>query len=155
MAAKILCSLVCVLGFVVLVTCQDISCYDCDPRNFGSDCGDPVGNNVRVSRCTPAVENGTSLCLSAYLNFTGSPNDTGIYRGCKTLRQDVSNFCDWFVEENSSQNLTVVSCEPCNATRCNTIGFREDGSSGAPSFTTAIFVILMNAMLLLIVNLHE
>ncbi|KAJ8915182.1 hypothetical protein NQ315_000435 [Exocentrus adspersus] len=138
------------------VSSQSISCYDCDPNNFASDCGDPVGNTVRSTPCTPDanVVNGTSLCVSAYLYVTGgTTNASGIYRGCNTLRPDVSDFCDWFKEERQGFNATLISCVACNTTRCNTIGFTEDGKAGAPSiFASSVFVLLCNALLILLLK---
>ncbi|KAJ8938004.1 hypothetical protein NQ314_011638 [Rhamnusium bicolor] len=153
MASTLLYTLVCFTVTIALGSCQNLSCYDCDPRNFGVDCGRPAENNVRSVPCYPEVENGTAVCLSAYFNFTGERiNDTGIYRGCKTLRPDVSDFCDWFRQETNALNLTVTSCASCNTTRCNVIKFNPDGTSSAEITSTAIFMLVLNTIFVLLLT---
>ncbi|XP_018571659.1 uncharacterized protein LOC108911255 [Anoplophora glabripennis] len=117
-----------------LAASQTISCYDCDPQSFVSGCDDPIGNAVRSTPCIvdPEVVNGTSICVSAFLNVTGgATNATGIYRGCRTLGPAVADFCDWFRQETQNANITVVTCVSCNTTRCNSIHFKDFTGSGA------------------------
>ncbi|XP_018571658.1 uncharacterized protein LOC108911254 [Anoplophora glabripennis] len=142
-----------------LAASQTISCYDCDPQNFASGCGDPVGNAVRSSPCTvdADVVNGTSICVSAFLNVTGgTTNATGIYRGCRTLGPAVADFCDWFRQETQNANTTVLTCVSCNTTRCNTIGFTDAGGSGAHNiFASSVFILIFNAVLVTLLSGRE
>ncbi|KAJ8983562.1 hypothetical protein NQ317_006607 [Molorchus minor] len=161
MASKFVCVLACALGVVSLVhyqnfvlflaLAQELRCYDCDPRNYASDCVNPIENSVPTAICNP--DNGTSICLSAYLTYSGQlNNETGIHRGCANLRQGVADFFEWYREENNSQNLTVTSCVSCNSTRCNTIMLNSDGSSGTNSVSSMVFVLIINAAFVVLVN---
>ncbi|CAG9767427.1 unnamed protein product [Ceutorhynchus assimilis] len=122
----------------------NVYCYDCDPKNNPEACANPVRNGVKQTLCNQLPrkhENSTFICLSANITFYGHlSNETGIYRGCQEQEASVESFCDYFKEETDNNNTQVVSCVPCNTTRCNNITFRADGSPDDNSNNGSSFV---------------
>lgn len=82
---------------------------------------------------------------------------TGIYRGCALWKQDVKDFCDWYTEDLRYRNETILntaivkSCITCNGSRCNTIGFKVDGTSRAVNNIGTALV--LNVIILLLLDL--
>ncbi|KAF7264481.1 uncharacterized protein LOC143206602 [Rhynchophorus ferrugineus] len=131
-----------------------LECYDCDPKNELEKCADPRELSPIVSNCNKILKvepNSTLICLSAYIK-NSEQNQTGFYRGCRTQKYDVANYCDYFKEEFSTPNLTIINCASCNTDRCNIQKFTADEKTSAGNINTARYlsallgIIIMNIL---------
>ncbi|XP_060521960.1 uncharacterized protein LOC132699328 isoform X2 [Cylas formicarius] len=141
----------CAVFMLQLISAQNnLQCFDCESPN-SVECENTDANpGVKVTNCDVKYNdrnaNATLLCVSAYLKVTGvDAGQTGVYRDCRVQYANVENFCDWFMENNTTPNVTIASCRSCNTTRCNNHLFNADGSVNGSQMTSAAlaFVILV------------
>ncbi|ENN81715.1 hypothetical protein YQE_01919, partial [Dendroctonus ponderosae] len=73
-------------------------------------------------------------CFSEYLNYNNVSgntvwnNFTGIHRGCIGANMTLVNYCS----RNLAPNVTRLSCQTCNSSRCNTHTFSNNGGITGP-----------------------
>jgi hypothetical protein len=140
--------------------CNDLNCYDCDPKSEGR-CVTPDVDNVKVTNCRDLevskgvkkqisdvdqqeiesrisnITEAVSQCFSLYME-TGE-NDSGVYRGCIKTAKDILNACE-FLAENLPNSGNITTCRVCSEDRCNV----DDVGGGAAALTLSLGIVILN-----------
>ncbi|ERL95707.1 uncharacterized protein LOC109546550 [Dendroctonus ponderosae] len=110
---------------------SSILCFTCNPTH-SSRC---LANTLNQPTNCSAPNNLTApACFSEYLNYNNVSgntvwnNFTGIHRGCIGANMTLVNYCS----RNLAPNVTRLSCQTCNSSRCNTHTFSNNGGITGP-----------------------
>jgi hypothetical protein len=157
--------IVIILGLFTFDYCEDLNCYNCDPKSEGK-CVTPKKHNPKITNCedpsittfapnvTKQISNSdqrkiepqnvevVTMCFSMYQENELDDAERGVYRGCIKLSKNILNVCD-YMKENLDVRFNITSCITCNKSRCNLhylegggVGLTEENLSDNSNITT-------------------